>query len=71
MKNITHPPEMTRIMMTEKSPTKGRVDIPRLTIVGITALILGLGIALYLKRDTQGARFSSLSDGAVEEDWSM
>lgn len=65
MTNITLP-EVTRIAMTEKLSSKDRVNVPRLTILGITALILGLGITLYLEKQTQGARFSSSTDNAAE-----
>jgi hypothetical protein len=71
MKDITHVPEVTRIAMTEKLSPKDRVNVPRLTILGITALVLGLGITLYLERYTQWARFCPSLDGTLEEDWSM
>jgi hypothetical protein len=71
MKSNSHVPEVSRIIVTDKLPTKDRVNVPSLTIIGVAALILGLGISRYLERHTQAAPFTSLSDGAVEEDWSM
>jgi hypothetical protein len=70
MKNITLP-EVTRIVLTEKSSPTDRDKVASLTIVGVTALVLGLGITFYLERHTQRARFSPSSAGTLEEDWSM
>jgi hypothetical protein len=71
MKNITYLPEVTHIMLTEKSSPTARDNVASLTIVFVTALVLGLGITFYWERHSQWARFSPSSAGTLEEDWSM